>query len=306
MSQTAELTFEPVGLGDLDRIYPFTSVYGEGSCQHSPVSMFSLWEKYGDMVCIRDGFLYTMRSRLCDEKYRVYLAPLGRGDRRTAFTLILDDAASHGKKAKFVSLTGTAAAFLGEEFPDRFEIAENRDLAEYLCRTESTAAFSGGKLIRRRKEVHTFWHTYGDRATVMRIEPKDFPEILEFAGKWLQRNEEDHDTHALGIEMRMIEKQIMNFDSLRLSGVVLRIDGVVEGFSYGTKLSGKVFDGLVEKANKEIPHIGKVLRQEATKQCAMDCEYVNMEEDVGIPGLRALKESYHPEILLRKYIAVER
>ena len=306
MRQTVKLTFEPVGLDDLDRIYPFTSVYGEGSCQHSPVSMFSLSEKYGDMVCIQDGFLYTMRSRLCDEQYCVYLAPLGGGDRMAAFTYILDDAAFHGKKAKFVSITETAAAFLGEAFPDRFEIAENRDLAEYLCRTESTATFSGGKLIRRRKEVHTFWHTYGDRVTVMRIEPKDFPEILEFARKWLQMNEEDHDKHALWTEARMIEKQIMNYVKLRISGVVLRIDGVVEGFSYGTKLSDKVFDGIVEKSNKQIPHIGKVLRQEATKQCAMDCEYVNMEEDVGIPGLRALKESYHPEILLRKYIAVER
>ncbi len=306
MLQTMELTFEPVGLDDLDRIYPYTSAYGEGSCQHSPVSMFSLSEKYGDMVCIRDGFLYTVRSCLCDEQYRVYLAPLGGGDRKAAFARVLDDAASHGRKAKFVSLTQTAAAFLGEAFPDRFEIAESRDLAEYLCRTESTATFSGGKLIRRRREVHTFWHAYGDRATVMGIEPKDFPEILAFARKWLQSNEEGHDMHALRIEARMIEKQIGNFENLRLSGVVLRIDGEVEGFSYGTKLSAKVFDGLVEKANKEIPHIGKVLRQEATKQCAMDCEYVNMEEDVGIPGLRVLKESYHPEILLRKYIAVER
>ena len=77
----SELLFEPVRLEDTGRIYRYTSVYGEGSCQHSPVSMYSLWEKYEDCVCEGDGFLYTLRRRLCDETYRVYLAPLG-GARR--------------------------------------------------------------------------------------------------------------------------------------------------------------------------------------------------------------------------------
>ena len=63
---------------------------------------------------------------------------------------------------------------------------------------------------------------------------------------------------------------------------------------------------IVEKGNRSIQNISRVLRQEATRQCAMDCEYVNIEEDVGVPGLRALKYAYCPEYLLRKFVAVER
>ena len=306
MPEQDKLNFKPAELEDYDRIYAYTSVYGEGSCQHSPVGMYSLCEKYGDEVCERDGFLYTLRSRLCDRDCRVYLVPLGSGDRTAAYSRILDDARAHGKKAKFVTLTETAAAFVADAFPDRFEITENRDLAEYFCRTESTASFAGEKLSRRRREVHTFWHSFGDRAAVERIGPQVFPEILAFEENWLAMSEETHDMAALRMEARMIGRQLEHFDTLRLSGIVLRIDGAVEGFSYGTKLSDRVYDALVEKGNRAIPHIARVLRQESTRQCAMECEYVNMEEDVGVPGLRALKEAYHPEFILRKFVAVER
>ena len=90
--ESQDLEFLPVTWEDYERIYPYTSAYGEGSCQHSPVSMASLAEKYGDAVCMRDGFMYTLRSHLCDEEYRVYLAPLGCGDVAEAFRRIFADA----------------------------------------------------------------------------------------------------------------------------------------------------------------------------------------------------------------------
>ncbi len=117
MPETQKLEFTAVTPEDYDRIYPYTSAYGEGSCQHSPVSMFALNEKYGDSVCIQDGFLYTLRSRLCDARSRVYLAPLGSGDRKKAFERIFEDAAVYGKKVSFRTLTEEAAAFLEQNFP---------------------------------------------------------------------------------------------------------------------------------------------------------------------------------------------
>ena len=45
---------------------------------------------------------------------------------------------------------------------------------------------------------------------------------------------------------------------------------------------------------------------ESGRQSAKGCEYFNLEEDLGIPGLRAMKIAYQPEYLLRKFIAEER
>ena len=41
MPEKRALVFTPVDFADYDKIFPYTSAYGEGSCQHSPVSMIS-------------------------------------------------------------------------------------------------------------------------------------------------------------------------------------------------------------------------------------------------------------------------
>ena len=305
MKYEEKLGFKPVTPDDYDRLYPYTSAYGEGSCQHSPVSMCSLTEKYGDSACIEDDVLYILRSHLCDDTYRVYLAPLCGKNMEAAFGRIIADAHSYGRKVKFVTLTERAAAVLQKAYPGRFDYEENRDMAEYIYRSSIMSEFSGGELNKRRAEVHTFWNTYGDRASVTRIRPEDFEACLAYERKWLADNLETHDRETLLRDARMIDWQIARFDALHLTGVILRIDGRTCGFCYGTNL-GNTYDVIVEKAERTVPHSFKVLRQESAKQCAADCTYVNMEEDVGLPGLRALKNAYKPEYLLKKFIVTER
>ncbi len=300
------LHFEQLNLTDYDRVYEYTSKYGEGSCQHSFVSMYCLSEKYGDAICEYDGFLFTLRRNLCDANYRVYLAPLGEGDLKAAYSLILDNAKRHKKKVKFCSLTESHAKFLKENFPGVFEIEYERGLAEYIYKSENLAYFPGRGLKERRHEVNKFWKTYGDRAVCTRITADDLDDIMAFEMNWLHDNKDRDDIEMLRRESRMMHMQIDIFNELRLSGVVLRIDGEVNAFGYGVKLSDDYFDAILEKGDRNNPLIYKVIRQESVKQCAMDCKYVNMEEDLGFDGLRLMKMKYHPEYLIEKYIVTER
>ena len=306
MNNSGILNFKQVEIEDYSRLYSYTSEYGEGSCQHSPVSMYSLSEKYMDGVCIKDDVLYTLRSALCDDVYRVYLSPLTGNPMREAFAEIIQDAASYGKKVQFLSLTKRAADILSEEFPDEFVITEDRDLAEYIYRTEIMAGFLGHSLSKRRQQVRKFLRDYGSRASITMITEEDKESILIFEHEWIEKYGESHDVEALKREERMIQKQLAHFDELRLSGIVMRIDGKIHGFGYGTKLSDEYYDAIVEKGDYSIPNIYKVLRRESVRLCAMECRYVNMEEDVGIEGLRNIKLSYQPDYLLRKYVAKQK
>lgn len=299
------LLFHRVSLEEYEIVQHYMSRYGAGSCQHSFVSMYSLFEKYGDCICEKDGFLYVLRSHLCDETYRVYLAPMGAGDLFTAFRTIFEDAHAYHKKVKFFTLTEETSKYLQNKFPGQFQISEDIDLAEYIYTCDSMGSFAGSKLSKMRWEVNRFWKLFGDRAKVSVIQESDFADILDYEQMWLEQNLKTHDMEALLREARTIKKQIDHYRKLQLSGVVIRIDGVVRGYGYGTRLSEEYYDALIEKGDRDIPHIYKVLRQESVKKCAMDCTYVNMEEDVGVPGLRAIKSSYHPEFMIRKYIAIE-
>ena len=303
---TTRLDFSPVTLNDYYRIFPFSSGYGEGSCQFSPVSMYSQAEKYGDSVCIKDNILFTLRKNLCDDVYRVYLPPLGNSDSLSPYAAVLADARTFQKRVQFISLTEKQTSLLDKDLPDRFDIREERGLAEYMYRTDELAVFPGRSRKKQRNEVNSFWSLFGQRASVSRICPDDFEDILSFELEWVLRNKSSHDAEVLEREARMIEKQLAAFDALHLSGIVLRIDGVIKGFSYGTKLSDMFYDAIAEKGDKNVPHVYKILRQESAKLCASDCTYVNLEEDLEIPGLRNMKLNYKPAYLLRKFIAVEK
>lgn len=301
----SDLEFREVTLDDIEKIYAFTSVYGENSCQHSPVSMYSLSGKYGDRICIRDGFLFTLRSGLCDDRYRVYLAPLGEGDLKSAYEAILADAADHGKKAKFFTLTTKHAAFLEEQFPGVFAYNNERDLAEYIFSFETMRDFPGKFHARRRTEIRSFWRDYDDRAEVFPITGNDLDEVLDFAYKWLKENSESHDEEALNREMVCIRKQIADYDKLKLSGTIIRVDGSIGAFCYGVPLSDECYDVLIEKGDRQYPGIYRVLRQESTRLNVTGMRYINFEEDVGVEGLRRLKESYGPEFMIEKYVVTQ-
>ncbi len=300
------MDFKPVKIHDRDIVYRYMSEFGEGSCQHSFVSMFSLSEKYGDAFCVCDNMLYTLREQLCNDDYRVYLAPMGDGDKKQAFLNILADAHSYQKKVRFTTLTEQYAALLENEFPGRFIIEENRGLAEYIYPTEQMASFSGNRLRNRRSEVNHFWNVYGSRASVNRINVSDLEDIWRFEKQWLNANKSTHDSESLEREARMIHRQLLYFEVLRLSGIVVRIDGVIKGFGYGTKLSDDYYDAIAEKGDRDICGIYKILRMESVRQCAMECKYVNMEEDLGIEGLRKIKNIYMPAFLIKKYSVTER
>lgn len=299
------MDLKPVSLDDIEILYQYTSLYGEGCCQHSPVSMWSLYEKYGDSFCIQDGFLYVCREHLCDDGYRVYLAPFGAGDIAGAFETILADAHSREKKAKFITLTEKYVNILNQAFPGQFECINDRNLAEYIISAETMRDFPGKIHARRRTEIRSFWRDFGDRTEVHEMTADDLEEVLDYAHEWRDKYSETHDEDALERELKCIRKQIWNYDKLGISGTVIRIDGNVKAFCYGVGLNDDYYDVLIEKGDREYPGIYRVLRQESTKLNVTGYKYVNFEEDVGVPGLRRLKESYGPEFLIGKYRVTE-
>ncbi len=60
----------------------------------------------------------------------------------------------------------------------------------------------------------------------------------------------------------------------------------------------------VEKADVSVPGAYAVINNELARRLAGKYEFLNREEDMGKPGLRKAKQSYHPAIHLMKYSAI--
>lgn len=297
--------FRSITINDYDLVWKHCSRYGENSCQHSFINMFTLFEKYGSEISADDDFLYVLRGHLCTESERVYLFPMGGGDAKSAVERILEDAHSHSARVRFETVTSEKAAWLEREFPGVFSIRENRDYAEYIHLSDNLANLPGKAFASKRYDANLFRRKYEGRMSEIIITKEHIAEILDFERKWLCENQESHDKEALELEYREIELQLKYFDELKISGLIIRIDGITQGFVYGAPISDECYDVLIEKGNREFNDIYRILHQDIVRLCAMDYKYINREEDVGAEGLRKAKLSYKPDILLNKYIAAE-
>ena len=92
---------------------------------------------------------------------------------------------------------------------------------------------------------------------------------------------------------------------VRLSGVLLEVDGKLAGYAYGAPLSDTHYDVIIEKGDRRIPDIYRILNRELVRMCCQGFTYINREEDVGVEGLRKAKLSYKPDCFIEKYLATE-
>ena len=122
---------------------------------------------------------------------------------------------------------------------------------------------------------------------------------------WVDEDEKRQQNSQLAYEEIALDRALQNYEALALDGIAIYSGEELIGFVFGVKLNDKVFDYMIEKANSSYRGIYKVLNNELAKVCCSGFEFLNLEEDLGEEGLRNSKMMYHPDLMLKKYIAVE-
>ena len=300
------LCFEPLTIAAKKALEPYYYQYGEGSCQHSFVSSFCMKGKYGDQACVRDGFLYTLRSGLCGKGERVYLFPLGERNVSDAVCRavenVLLDAHEHGCRMRFETVTESAAELLEQRFPGRFLIEEKRDSAEYLYTHDKLALLPGHEMASKRHDISTFERQYAGRCEVCRIVTEEQVEAIRpFQAWWKEMKMARQEDVQLALEDEAIRTGLDHFFELGLSGILVYIDGRLSGYAYGAPLSDGCYDVMIEKGDRSVPDIYKILNRDLVRLCCGGSAWINREEDLGVDGLRKAKLSYKPDRLIRKF-----
>ncbi|MBP3200860.1 MAG: DUF2156 domain-containing protein [Lachnospiraceae bacterium] len=291
---------------DIDKYY---YKFGEGSCQHSFVSNYCFKDKYDDYYCEMDSTLYVLRNGLCDSQYRTYLFPmLDLNDEtklRKAIDNIMTDAKSHNKKVLFNSITDKAKEKIKIIGGDRFNISENRELYEYIYNVDDLAHLLGPKYYNKRNEVKSFFKKYDNHLLIKEIEKDDLNNIKELGRFWIDQDANRIINKQLIIENRALDIILNNYDELRIIGIVVYVDNNIAGFIVGSALNEEMVDAIIEKGNIKYKGIYRVLNNEFAKLCLEKYKYINLEEDLGVEGLRNMKLLYHPTTYIKKYIAAE-
>ena len=261
-----------------------------------------IWQ---NAFCTRSGFIgQRMISRHCLGGKSAYAFPVGSGDLKEA--VLAEEMLAKANNESFVItyVTEDQKAQLEEAFPGKFLFRETPEISDYIYDIEKLCTYSGKVLHGKKNHCNRFesehdWH----------FEPLTsqlIPYCAEMYNGW-EKAHSDNFNAMMGFEEDVIDKSFIFFDRLGFDGGVLFADGEIMGFTIGEKCSNDTYDDHIEKSRADVNGAYPMVCREFSRMIRSkypEIRYINREDDMGLESLRKSKESYKPEFMVKKYVAV--
>lgn len=232
----------------------------------------------------------------------VFSYPFGDGDHKKAIKKICNICNIENIKTEFYPIVEEQREELLALFPGEFEIDTDRDDFDYIYSYEKLATLKGKKLHGKRNHIARFKD--GGDWSYEPFTASNRDACIELAEVWEKKRAEKWND-AMTQEMVALREALAHFDELGLSGGVLRKNGNIVAFTIGEALNSDTFVVHFEKALPDLQGAYPMINQQFVLHACEGFSYINREEDTGDPGLRKSKLSYFPDILLKKYRAVQ-
>ena len=299
------LSFKPIQIEDKEAITAYTYPGDFLNCDYAFANMCSWSFLYNSEYVIRDGFLF-IRFYIYEkgQRHLAYMFPVGDGDLHQAVECMEKDAEASDYSLFILGVTPNTKNKLDALFPDQFMYILERDYFDYIHLREDLVMLKGKKFQPKRNHIHKFESLYN--YTYLPITKEIISECMMLEQVWFDANKVEENNEDLFHERRSMIFALEHFDALGLMGGAITADGKIIAFSYGSPINHTTFGIHVEKADVNYEGVFSVISREFAKQIPPRYVYINREEDLGIPGLRKSKLSYHPHLLLEKNAAIKR
>lgn len=278
------------------------------ACEYNFTTLFT-WAPGYCITIAKTGEFLT--GRLRGHRGCAYLWPAGKGDLSAVLDELEQDAAERGEPFQLVCLTQAEADTLERLRPGQFEFVDDRDGHDYLYEVDKLADLAGRKLHGKRNHCKHFEEANPDWVyEVMTAASVD--ECMAMDAEWDRRSrirEGAGEEEDISNEKKALLLAFHNFEALGLEGGILRVEGQVVAFTMGDRLGSDAFDVHFEKAYSELQGAFAVINREFARhvrEAHPEVKYLNREDDMGIEGLRRAKESYYPDLMVEKLMAVKK
>lgn len=189
------------------------------------------------------------------------------------------------------------------EVTDFFSIRPMDDANdEYIYRTEALAGLHGSKLSKKRNLIYQFERTY-ERFEVNPITSEYFRTLIELTEHWRMDHQDDQRVEN---ERRAISRALKYYNELGFEGLMLLADDDIKAYAIFSRLNSRSYTVQFEKALHECKGASQVITNRTAIYLRDKCEFINREQDLGIPGLRQAKQSYAPDHLLKDFFLIPR
>lgn len=294
MSSLSFFKWKPLELGDLDELKKFLELRPHEVSELALANLY-LWQEFDRPCLARQGENLVLRLSPPNEPPYV-LEPLGPPPSPKLVEACLLEVGR---------LSRLPASFL-PVIPSRGVIVrENRDQFDYLYRREDLALLRGKKYDGKRNLVRRFQKAYPEyEFLVVGKEMKS--EAMAFFRDWVAAKSMESLRQPLGLEnqARALEKSFELWERLSLKGGLLvasREKKAIKGLIIASPLNNETAVVHFQYADPKTPGASQTLLWAACNSLLLPFSLVNLEQDLGVAGIRKAKLSYHPCRLVAKY-----
>lgn len=272
---------ESITLGHKEGVEALRRQYGHLLSSHAFTSLY-LWRKQMGLSLLLTGEMFTVRC--CWQGLNAWFFPCGseeakadfveRGWRETDFSL-------HYLREEDV-------AWLERRFPGRWRCQRVPDADEYLYDVAGHRALKGNAYANMRTQVHKVEREYD--ASVRMLDDETAGDAMDVLRRWSY----SHDRYASsGLHDDGVDEEALQMRrELGVTGCILYLGGRPTAVTAGFPLGGDLFDMIVAKSTSTAQGVSYYAKRELFLRIPEAT--VNLEEDLGIPGLRKMKQGMNP------------
>ena len=280
------LYFHQLTLSDREAVQAVTLNAGRRNCNYTFANLVGWQFWYYTEVCVLENAVVL---RYTFDGQRAYMVCTAEELSLELTEALLDD--SNGD----LTLIGLEDSQVPQlQTSHSISVEPVRNQYDYIYRRTDLAELHGSHLNAKRNHIHRFRAAHPD-FEYRQLTPELFDECRRLTEIW---QEEKDASDTIDAEKQVMETIFSNWDALGMIGGSIFVDGRMVAFTYGAAVTKDTFDVCVEKADRHVEGAFAIINQQFAEHLPEQYIYLNREEDMGIPGLRQAKLSYHPEILL--------
>lgn len=299
------MKFKKIGLEDRNIIYKYIqSDYHQNCIFTFGNNMF--WNQNASLeyTVFEDVLLYRAIGR---NEIR-YCTPDFKKKWKMIMNAVRQDAQRLGMLYRISSLQKRDLKIILENTSEPYWLEYHRGKSDYIYSVEKLAELKGRKYEKKRNLINYFRRTYN--WNYKRLTADMFKICKKYEEQWLREKlslpgvrKDNSYTQSLYLEKTAIDYALRHFEQLNLVGGVLLCNEKCVAFTIGEKLNNSTFVQHFEKADYSVKGAYQmILQMFIQKELLGRYEYVNREEDMGVPTIRKTKLSYYPTCIYDKFI----
>lgn len=294
------LNFKPLELKDKELFCKYLNSYSFSTYEYSFLTLYIWRQMYNTEFAIIDDAIVIKKHTKNNGTY--FMQPIGASKSNIAsITSKLKTIRRDSLDFKYLygDVETDFLEQLHENFRDCMTSYEDVNNFDYIFNCNDLISLSGSKFHRKKNQYNQFISKYDYRIEVIQSS-EVIRDCIDLSREWYayKGNDSDH----LNNERKGIADILNNIDMFNVKGIAVYVGSKIAGFAAGEKLNSKVATIHFQKGRYNYSGIYPFLNKSLIETCFSDVEFINLQEDLGIEGLRRAKKAYQPIKLEKKYL----